>query len=76
MSAKPKEPKSLVDFVKAKKRADCPVCALPEEIRAQLHAASEKKIYRADQLAWLKEECGHPISGEDLNRHYSGRHAA
>lgn len=69
-----KSPTSLVDFVKAKKRAACPVCQLPEEVRAQLKEARSKKITRSVQLEWLRDEVGVEIDDLDLNSHIAGRH--
>ena len=70
-------PLSLADFVAAKKRADCPVCALPEDIRLQLReAGSKKKIRRPEMIEWLREAHKVPISDAELTAHYSGRHEA
>lgn len=74
--SKAKEARSLVEFVKAKKRADCPVCALPDAIREQIVGASDKKIKRPEIVAWLNEECGYSIQAGDLEKHVNARHAA
>lgn len=65
--------RSLVEFVKDKKRKACAVCSLPAEVRTQLATAREKKITRADVLEWLKSE-GIAIKAEDLAAHTNGHH--
>ena len=73
----PKTPlgkRSLVDFVMAKKREGCPVCALPPEVREQVASASVKKIHRAAVLDWLKAEYGITLTAALFDQHHSGRH--
>lgn len=68
---------SLTDFVKAKKRENCPVCKLPVEIRGQIgKSASEKHISREQQLEWVALVTGVKLSIEELNAHVNGRHDA
>jgi hypothetical protein len=68
---------SLVDFVKLQKKADCPVCKLPVEVRGQLgRVATEKKIPRSTQIEWIKLRCGVKITDEQLTMHNNGRHDA
>ena len=69
-----KTAKSLVDFVKAKKRANCPVCALSDAILAELADARTKKITRGTQLDWLQAEHHVKLTSALLDAHYSGRH--
>ena len=76
MSKSQKETLSLADFMRAKRRAECPVCQLPEEVTEQLAEAGRKKISRRDQIEWLNNELGIDISSADLDKHYSGRHNA
>jgi len=68
--------RTLIEFVKDKKRASCPVCQLPADVLEQLRTAQEKKITRATQLAWLHEVHGVKITDEHLAVHYGGRHNA
>lgn len=71
----PTKPKrSLTDFVMAKKRANCPVCALPAAVRQQIAEARNKRIRRAEQLEWLRAEYGVKLSVADFEAHHSGRH--
>lgn len=70
--AKPK--RSLVDFVRAKKKRDCPICRLPAEIRQQLQDAREKKIRRSEQLEWLAVEYGIKLTAAQFDTHNSARH--
>lgn len=70
-----KKPRSLVEFVRDMKRSNCAICAIPDpDIKAQLKAATEKKIKRGWVLQWLRDECGIEVTDADMNRHYSGRH--
>ena len=68
------EPRTLVDFVKDKRRASCVVCKLPDIIRQQVRAASEKKISRRTVLEWLETECGAKITDADIATHSNGHH--
>lgn len=69
---------SLTDFVRDRrleqKRANCPVCQLPDDVQEQIHRASERKIRRTEVLAWLNATLGHPIKDVDLTAHYNARH--
>lgn len=64
---------SLTDFVKAKKREGCPVCALPGDIREEMSTARKKTIKRGEVLEWLTA-LGYDIQAADLDGHYSGKH--
>lgn len=75
MPAKPsRKPKSLVEFVRAKRRVGCKLCALPEVIRAELAAARTKKIPRTLQLEWIKAEHRIVLTIADFDSHFSGKH--
>ena len=74
MGAAKKQPIPLGDFVKARRRVECPVCQLPAEVLRQLAEARSHHIRRRDQMAWLTDEVGLDITSADLDRHYSGRH--
>ena len=75
MPTKPeKSPPSLVEFVRAKRRVGCKVCALPEALRGQLaESARTKKIPLADQIEWLAAAHHIVITRDDFLRHYSQR---
>lgn len=66
--------RSLVDFMKAKRRDLCAVCRLPDDIRAELRTVRQKKISRTDVLAWLNDECKAKIAVADLDGHRNGHH--
>lgn len=66
--------RTLTDYMKAKKRAACPVCQLSDTVRRQLVEAREKGIRRRDQLEWLRVEVGADITDADLTQHVNGRH--
>lgn len=72
---KVKQARPLADFMKAKRRAACKVCALPSEVLDQLIAARSAKIRRADMLEWLRTEVGAEITDAEMTAHYSARHA-
>lgn len=69
-------PATLEAFIRAQKQRDCPVCALPLEVRRQLgHPATERGFSRMDQLRWLREGCGAvKVTAEILNKHLSAKH--
>jgi len=73
-TAEPQPVKSLVDFMQDRRRAECPVCHLAEDIRDQLRRATDRKVKRADQLEWLITVVGATVTNADLDAHYSGRH--
>lgn len=64
---------SLADYARRQKLKDCPVCQLPEDIRAQLRKGASAKIRRPTQLEWL-QSLGHPVTDTQLTAHYSARH--
>ena len=72
--AKAKAVRSLTEYVRDQRIAECPICGLPDEIRTQMQVASEKKIKRRIVLEWLREEQGTAFTTDQLNRHYNGHH--
>lgn len=72
--AQGKESVSLLDFATAKRRANCKVCKLPEEIKAQIALARDKKIPRPVVVEWLNNEMKLPITNADLDLHRNGQH--
>lgn len=70
-----KTDKTLADFMRDKKRATCPVCKLPEDIRSQLGKEATKRGFtRADQVEWLNMVVGAEITLRELSSHFSSRH--
>lgn len=67
-------PRTLVDFVRDKKRADCRVCQLPADAIAQLRQARDKDIPRRHQLEWLACDYGLRLDEAELAAHVNGRH--
>jgi len=65
---------SLAEFMLNKKRAGCPVCALPIEVYAEIVEAKKRKFKRSDVLEWLATTKHVKLTVTDLDRHYSGRH--
>lgn len=72
-----KEPASLEAFARTKRdaarRAACAVCALPDEIAAQIKTCHEKKIDRRTVREWLEREHGIRISDSVFTTHANSR---
>lgn len=67
--------RTLEQYLLDKRRADCPVCRLAPEVRAILKRASEKGSARvAEQIEWLRLDCGATIMPGELTSHRSGGH--
>lgn len=69
-----KSKRSLAEFMQAKRRAGCVVCALPNAVRDQLKDASKHKIKRAEQIEWLESEFGMKLTRAAFDAHTNGRH--
>lgn len=65
---------SLMEFVKERRRAECGICALSDEVRAQIAGASDKKIKRPVVIDWLQKEHDVKVTEDDLARHVNARH--
>ena len=74
MTATKKEGRSLGEYERAKRRAACAACSLPETIRAQIRTASDRRIKQSTVIEWLKEEHGLTISRAEFTSHGSGHH--
>lgn len=74
----PKKPapaaRSLAEFLAEKRREGCPICALSDDVKAQLKLASKRSVKRADQIEWLEAELGVTLTTEQITAHYSGQH--
>jgi len=66
--------KRLTEFIEERRRAECPVCQLPDELRDQFKVAARRKVPTAVVLEWLKVEHGVTISEEEYLRHGKSRH--
>lgn len=70
--------RSLLEFAsekrKAERRQTCPVCRLPEEVRAELRIARERKIERRLVREWLQTELGVALTDLDFTTHHAGHH--
>ena len=66
--------KTLLEFVRAKQRAGCKVCSLPDSVREEIRNARTKKITRRDVLEWLKTEVKSPVADAELTTHTNGHH--
>ena len=69
-----KQGRSLIQYERAKRRAACAVCSLPEELRAQVRAASDKKIKQGVVLEWLREEHHVTLARQDFVSHGAAHH--
>lgn len=78
MKAVEKQARSLLEYAsekrKAQRRAACAVCRLPEEVRAQIRAARDRKIERTVIREWLRVEHKSEVSDLDFTSHYAGHH--
>ena len=63
---------SLDDFMLAKRREGCKICALPEDIR-QMLTAGAKKYTRPELIDWLDKGHGVVLTVADFTAH-AGRH--
>ncbi|MCR4338333.1 MAG: hypothetical protein NUW01_00440 [Gemmatimonadaceae bacterium] len=76
-AASKKKPASLEAFARAKRgaarRAACAVCALPDEVVAQVRVASDKKIDRRTIREWLEREYGIRIRDDVFTTHANSR---
>lgn len=72
-----KQATSLLEYAvekrRAERRAACPVCRLPKQIREEIRTARGKKIDVATILEWLAAQ-SHPIKEIDYKAHGSGMH--
>lgn len=70
---------SIVEHVMAvrreERRTKCPVCRLPDDIRAQLRIAQEKGYSKAERLSYLKLVAP-KVTELDFNSHAAGAHEA
>lgn len=65
---------SIVDFLREKERAQCPVCTLPESWRQQLQFAREKGIRIADQVEFLRKKGRIKLRPQEIMHHNNKRH--
>lgn len=70
-----KQPRTITQFVRDKRRVGCPVCKIPAPIRAQMvEARRRSRITVATIVEWLKSEHGISITREQFRLHYGGLH--
>jgi hypothetical protein len=74
MTKKAKTGRSLVEYDRAKRRAACAVCSLPEAVRGQIRGASERKIRQALVVEWLREEHHIKIARQEFVAHGAAHH--
>ena len=67
-----KQPKTLLDFEKAKRMSACKICSLPDDIRQQIAGAG--RIKQAVVIEWLKSEHHIEVSRQDFTSHSSAHH--
>lgn len=66
--------RTLAQFAKDKRKKDCPVCQLSDDVRDQIREASQLRIRRPDVVEWLAEDHGASVTVADLETHTNGRH--
>ena len=78
MTAAKTAERSLEDYArdkrKAARRAACKVCALPDEVRAQMRGARDKKIDMHTIREWLKEFHRIQLTDVEYRAHGAGLH--
>ncbi|MCC6619513.1 MAG: hypothetical protein IT341_10805 [Chloroflexi bacterium] len=65
---------SLVDYARRERIKDCLVCTLPDNIRAEVKAASSKKIKRGVVVAWLRDVHKIDMPIDAMMAHSNGHH--
>lgn len=63
-------------FALDEKRAVCPVCALPADVRAELRNPVNSEIKTDQRLRYIAAACGATITRAELDAHRNGRHEA
>ena len=67
--------RTLAEFLRDKRRAGCPVCALsPEILQCLAEAANKGSAKVPEQVEWLNTDCGARITVQELTQHRSGHH--
>ena len=66
--------RSLIEFVRDKRREKCKVCQVPDELRRELVAAKGKKIGQEFMLMWLANDHGFELTADELQGHNAGHH--
>jgi len=68
-------PKRTIDeFVRIKRRANCPVCKTKPEIRAAITDARRKRFQVPIILEWIKSEYGVSLTAAQIRFHFAGQH--
>ena len=74
-SSSPVPTRTLAEFLRDKRRAGCPVCALsPEILQCLAEAANKGSAKVPEQVEWLNTDCGTRITVQELTQHRSGHH--
>ena len=74
-SSSPVPTRTLAEFLRDKRRAGCPVCALsPEILQCLAEAANKGSAKVPEQVEWLNTDCGARITVQELTQHRSGHH--
>ncbi len=69
-----KKRRSLLDYEKAKRRAACAVCSLPDALVSEVRGARTKKMPQATVLEWLREEHGITLTRSQFVAHSAAHH--
>lgn len=65
---------SLAEFVVAKKKAICPICALPKDVRDELYRGRADGIGPAAMIAWLAVEKKVDVTRHKVQNHFENNH--
>lgn len=66
--------RSIQQFIRDKRRVNCPVCKVPTAIRDAIVDAKRKGFTVPTILEWLKSEYRIRLTPEQVRTHYSGMH--
>lgn len=69
-----KKPRSVSEFLRARRMKQCVVCKLKATLRAEMMAARQRGILVGDIMDWLASEHGITLTREQIRLHYGGLH--
>ena len=72
---KSKRKRSVLEFIRDKRKANCPVCRVPQAIRNEMNAVRRmRSVTMPIVVEWLKAEHGIALTLEQCRHHYAGMH--
>lgn len=71
-----KKGRSFTDYLVAKRVVNCPVCKIPDALRAQFALRRSRNLTVADVLEWLRVEHRIRVTAEQYAVHCKAGHEA